>query len=380
MGFNGSFEIKDHPWFKHYPWNELDNKRLSSPFIPEKKDNYDKRYCEAIEKLGLETKARYEQYKANQRFECAFDNFTFYNVNTEEVSMKLDQSSQSNKFQYEKSNYDYTKKRCQSALGYSTKDNEREIGKGFFYQNAEMNKINSKKNIFINTPQAVVNSPVNSNGIKLSSYCNNNYTIQKAKTIAVYHQYQPVQNKIPIPTGKKAFMKSISNLGVSPYSTKNSKKTTEDSSVSALSMLRTGSNLYKHTNKSGENKHIRTGSLVNTQSTTINTNRIINKAPLGLQRSSSNYGLYAMKHNSACYNTNGFFSPLNQANLHSTMDNKPNAGQKIISNININNNEKKTRVPNLNPSSSSSALLKNYRTNSYSLNSTGGSSRSKIIR
>lgn len=384
LGYHGSFEIKDHPWFKQFPWNELYNKRLCSPFIPERKDNYDKRYCEAIEKLGLDTKVRYDQYKSNPRFESAFDNFTFYNLDTEEVISKLYQSSHNKAFPYEKPQYDYTKKRCQSAIGFSTRDNSKEIevDKKILYKGSEMNKANSKSNIL--ESNQVVNSPLNSNGIKLSSsYCNNNYTIQKAKTIAVHHQYPPAPNKIPIPIDKRSFIKSISNIGVSPYSTKNSKRTTEDSSISALSMLRTGSNLYKNTMKTGEtSKNLRTGSLVNTHNTSTSTTTI-NKPPLGLQRSSSSYGLYAMKNNNIGYNTNVSFNQLNQfnqANLHATINNKSiEVGQKMMSNINT--NEKKARlVSNLNASSSSSALLKNYKTNNYSLNSTGGSSRSKIMR
>ena len=50
LGFtNGAKDLKEHSWLKYYPWKELDNKQLPSPFIPEKKDNFDKRYCESVE-------------------------------------------------------------------------------------------------------------------------------------------------------------------------------------------------------------------------------------------------------------------------------------------------------------------------------------------
>jgi hypothetical protein len=30
----GLSEIKDHPWFKGFPWGQLLKKNVSSPFIP----------------------------------------------------------------------------------------------------------------------------------------------------------------------------------------------------------------------------------------------------------------------------------------------------------------------------------------------------------
>ena len=47
---------------KYFPWDKLINKELESPFIPEKKDNFDKKYCEAVDSINIETKIRYEKY------------------------------------------------------------------------------------------------------------------------------------------------------------------------------------------------------------------------------------------------------------------------------------------------------------------------------
>jgi serine/threonine kinase 32 len=30
----GMSEIKDHPWFKGFPWNELLKKKVNSPYTP----------------------------------------------------------------------------------------------------------------------------------------------------------------------------------------------------------------------------------------------------------------------------------------------------------------------------------------------------------
>ncbi len=52
----GIKELKEHFWLKYYPWKELENKILPGPFIPEKRDNFDKKYCEGIDKITENTK------------------------------------------------------------------------------------------------------------------------------------------------------------------------------------------------------------------------------------------------------------------------------------------------------------------------------------
>jgi len=34
LGVNGHKEIKAHPWFKDFKWNELYEKKLNAPFKP----------------------------------------------------------------------------------------------------------------------------------------------------------------------------------------------------------------------------------------------------------------------------------------------------------------------------------------------------------
>ncbi len=33
--------MKNHPWFEGFPWDDLDNRKIISPFIPTKDDNFD---------------------------------------------------------------------------------------------------------------------------------------------------------------------------------------------------------------------------------------------------------------------------------------------------------------------------------------------------
>ena len=82
LGFKGVFELKEHPWFKYYPWDDLENKSLPSPFIPENKDNFDKRYCESVDRIGEDTRMRYEDILIDGEYQKVFVNF-FYNKDLE---------------------------------------------------------------------------------------------------------------------------------------------------------------------------------------------------------------------------------------------------------------------------------------------------------
>lgn len=43
LGINGPAEVKNHPWLKNYPWSDLETKRIKSPFIPPKGENFDQK-------------------------------------------------------------------------------------------------------------------------------------------------------------------------------------------------------------------------------------------------------------------------------------------------------------------------------------------------
>ena len=83
LGYKGIWELKQHRWMKYFPWDKLINKELEAPFIPEKKDNFDKKYCEAAESIDIDTKIRYEKYKNDFEYENLFKNFTYYGIITE---------------------------------------------------------------------------------------------------------------------------------------------------------------------------------------------------------------------------------------------------------------------------------------------------------
>ena len=80
LGFeNGVSELKDHEWFKDFNWDKLYNKKIKAPFIPKKGGNYDKKYCEAIEKISDTTFERYQSYMNQKNFGKIFAGYTFIN-------------------------------------------------------------------------------------------------------------------------------------------------------------------------------------------------------------------------------------------------------------------------------------------------------------
>ena len=74
---NGVQELKEHQWLKYYPWDELENKVLPAPFIPEQIDNFDKSYCESEEKITENTKIRYKKIYSSLEYKNAFVDFFF---------------------------------------------------------------------------------------------------------------------------------------------------------------------------------------------------------------------------------------------------------------------------------------------------------------
>ena len=91
---NGAKELMDHPWLKYYPWNELKNKTLLAPFIPEKIDNFDKHYCESMDKISEETQIRYEEIYLSTYFRNAFVDFFFNGDDEKEKNKKMQEEKE----------------------------------------------------------------------------------------------------------------------------------------------------------------------------------------------------------------------------------------------------------------------------------------------
>ena len=77
LGYNGIFEIKNHPWFNDFKWDDLYKKIMISPFIPKNEDNFDKKYCGVDEIIDTKTKEKYSYYLNSDKYKFAFNNYTF---------------------------------------------------------------------------------------------------------------------------------------------------------------------------------------------------------------------------------------------------------------------------------------------------------------
>ena len=85
---DGIKELKEHFWLRYYPWKELENKTLPGPFIPEKRKNFDKRYCESVDQIGETTLARYGKISLRDDYISIFANF-YYNRDEKEKEKEI---------------------------------------------------------------------------------------------------------------------------------------------------------------------------------------------------------------------------------------------------------------------------------------------------
>ena len=94
IGFENENEVFGHSWFKDVDWKGIERKKVFCPFeIDSSKENYDKKYCEGVDKIGVNTNARYEDYKNNEKYNDLFHDFTFVNINLE---IKLNKNENKN--------------------------------------------------------------------------------------------------------------------------------------------------------------------------------------------------------------------------------------------------------------------------------------------
>ena len=81
LGSNfGIKELKEHPWFKEFIWDELFNKKMKAPFLPKSERNYDKKFCNEIERISEETMERYQQYINDKKYSYLFRGYTYFNT------------------------------------------------------------------------------------------------------------------------------------------------------------------------------------------------------------------------------------------------------------------------------------------------------------
>ena len=86
LGYYNDYEIKRHPWLHDINFDDLLAGKIRAPFIPRKNyENYDKKYCQEEEVIGIETNMRYDDYKNNEKYSLLFEGFTYYNVDESQI-------------------------------------------------------------------------------------------------------------------------------------------------------------------------------------------------------------------------------------------------------------------------------------------------------
>ena len=77
LGLRGPTEVKEHKWFKDYPWDKLYLQKLDAPFKTTGKDNFDYRYCNAPDKAGQTTQERYANITQSKKYVEIFQEFYY---------------------------------------------------------------------------------------------------------------------------------------------------------------------------------------------------------------------------------------------------------------------------------------------------------------
>ena len=183
----GAKELMKHHWLKYYPWDELKNKSLLAPFIPDPNDNFDKNYCESIDKISEETKSRYEEIYSSAHFKKIFVDFYF---DTDEMRKIKKEKEQKDKLMKE----DKDKKEQEKNLYKNSSlelDNKNKNDKNNNYINNEKNLSNKIENNNIDN--------INHQQINNSSNINNNKsnTIKNIRVNRI-NNFVPNDNNINI--------------------------------------------------------------------------------------------------------------------------------------------------------------------------------------
>ena len=79
LGLRGCMEVKEHLWFKDFDWKGLYLFKLKAPFVPRQGDNFDHRYCNALDNCGINTQERYRNILNSSKYKEAFIDFKYFN-------------------------------------------------------------------------------------------------------------------------------------------------------------------------------------------------------------------------------------------------------------------------------------------------------------
>jgi serine/threonine protein kinase len=79
LGLRGTKEVKEHAWFRYFNWKDLYLHKIDSPFKIKDEDNFDYKYCNNQDKIGINTQERYLNIINSQLYKNVFDDFYYFN-------------------------------------------------------------------------------------------------------------------------------------------------------------------------------------------------------------------------------------------------------------------------------------------------------------
>ena len=80
LGYQGGInELKKHPWLKNIDWKALYNGKVTSPFIPVGEENYEYKFCTAVERKGEDTEERYKEIIKSNEYTNIFNDYYYFN-------------------------------------------------------------------------------------------------------------------------------------------------------------------------------------------------------------------------------------------------------------------------------------------------------------
>jgi hypothetical protein len=176
LGCNGIHEIKEHPWLKDYPWKDLSDRKIVAPFIPRNGDNFDKRYCEGVDKIGNETLERYRKHYKSKEYSNQFRNYTFFSNDFKARTRTSSKSTMDRIIE--------TRNKCQSRNPYNN-----------FFNVTKPNGRNDSATI----PVKVISfSPIRVQGnLKASSISNSNF-LKENKSLIINKSTVKLYSKSPL--------------------------------------------------------------------------------------------------------------------------------------------------------------------------------------
>ena len=254
LGYNGIDEIKNHPWFKDVNWEDLIKKKIKASFLPKLGDNFDKKYCEGIEKIGTQTEERYQYYMSKEKYKDLFKNYTFIRNDIQEVSNILYNNNNNNKIREINSNSNRNTTTSSKGsinnfnnnIKFNKNNNTNKNNINIMYQKLINNyNFNLNNNNQINNNSAIFNNINNNN-----NNSNNNNNNSNNNNFASLSKYLNRDNSTP------NYYKHINNNSVNIFNFNNENQLNNNNNNNNNLSSTKYSTINLENNKNNKNKNL----------------------------------------------------------------------------------------------------------------------------